>query len=72
MIRSLSSIYAQAHIPRTEREKRSFINYILCFCEFTHLHHVGVSAPEISALTLYSGGKNFLSRMREAGAWIDG
>ena len=43
MIRGLSSILAQAHAPQSDREKATFASYILCWFEFTHLHHVGVS-----------------------------
>jgi hypothetical protein len=42
MIRALNSIHSQAHIPKTNKDKKSFAGYALCWCEFTHHHHEGV------------------------------
>jgi hypothetical protein len=41
MIRGLNSIYAQALVPTTDSERRSFAKYVLCWCEYTHHHHEG-------------------------------
>jgi hypothetical protein len=43
MIRGLNSILAQAHVPQSDSEKAGFASPIFCWCEFTHLHHVGVN-----------------------------
>jgi hypothetical protein len=44
MIRGLSAIHANTNSPRTDPDKASFVGYILCWCEFVHLHHNGVIA----------------------------
>jgi hemerythrin-like domain-containing protein len=41
MIRGLNSVHAQAHLPKTDSQKRSFAGYALCWCEFTRHHHTG-------------------------------
>jgi hypothetical protein len=54
MIRALSSIRTQARIPRTDDEKSSFAEYVVIFCDFVHLHHVGVPSlpPERSQILI--------------------
>jgi len=51
MIRSLNSIHSQAHVPKTNAEKKSFAGYSLVWCEFTHHHHEGVVTSPLSLLT---------------------
>lgn len=59
MIRGLSSILAQARVPQSDGEKVSFASYILCWCEFTSLHHISVSNHNSFGVNIMFRKKSF-------------
>jgi hypothetical protein len=39
LIRGLNSIHSQLSIPNSNEEKRTFADYVLCWCVMVHEHH---------------------------------
>jgi hypothetical protein len=50
VIHGFNSIHAQAHIPKTNAEKKSFAGCVLCWSEFTRHRHEGMR-PQFAILT---------------------